>query len=207
VGEKGSRSHPFLEAQLVDAADSLAYDCHDLDDALSAGLIDFDDLRDVEIVRRALEHLQHRFGALAREPLQPALVRTLIDWHVNDLLEHTREKIATHLVQSVEDVRNAPEALAGQGPNMDSLKAGLEDFLHQKVYRHYQVARMTTRAGRIVKGLFAEFQRVPGALPPRFAGRVPQFGLEQTICDYLASMTDRYAQEEYLRLFHPCESV
>jgi dGTPase len=192
--------HPFLEAQVVDAADSLAYDCHDLDDALSVGLITLDHAREVEIVRRALERIAERFGAVSQESLRPALIRTLIDWQVNDMMEKTRERIASHRVHSVEDVRRAPELLAGEGSEMQSLKKGLEEFLHKGVYHHYRVARMTNKAGRIVKALFDEFRRTPAALPDQHARRIPQWGLEQTICDYLASMTDRSAQEEYREL-------
>jgi dGTPase len=198
---------PFLEAQLVDAADSLAYDCHDLDDALSAGLIDLDDLNGVEFVRRAREELRQRFGDLSHEQLQPALVRTLIDWQVNDLLQQTRQNLAAHRVHSVDHIRRAPELMAEQGREIHGLKAGLEEFLHREVYRHYRVARMTNKAQRVLRMLFDEFRRTPTTLPPRFARRIPESGLEQTICDYLASMTDRSAQDEYLRLFHPYESV
>jgi dGTPase len=203
TGISACAGQPFLEAQVVDAADSLAYDCHDLDDALSVGLIALEAAREVEIVRRALERIAERFGAVSQESLRPTLVRTLIDWQVNDLVQQTQERIRAHRVRSVENVRRAPELLAVEGGEMQSLKKGLEDFLHKRVYRHHRVARMTNKAGRIVRTLFEEFRRTPAALPDVHARRIPQWGLEQTICDYLASMTDRSAQEEYGELVGP----
>jgi dGTPase len=88
-------------------------------------------------------------------------------------------------------------------PEIARLKAQLEEFLRDRVYHHYRVQRMTTKAKRFLRMLFEEYRRVPGMLPPFFRQRIASDGLEQTICDYLASMTDRFAQDEYLRLFHP----
>jgi dGTPase len=198
---------PFLEAQVVDAADSLAYDTHDLDDALSLGLIKVDELHDVEFWRLAAERLQQRYGSLSPSQQQPAMVRMLIDWQVNDLLDQTRANLGRHRIDSVEDVRRHPQLLAGPGEEMMRLKAQLEEFLARRVYRHYRVQRMTTKAQRFLTELFEEYRRSPGQLPDKYAELARAQGVEQTVCDYLAGMTDRYAQDEYLRLFHPYESV
>ena len=198
---------PTLEAQVVDAADSLAYDTHDLDDALSLDLIAVDDLHDVAFWRLAAERLQKQVGPLAREHFQSAMVRTLIDWQVSDLLEHTRERIASQNVRSVEDARNASSPLVAPGAEICALKAELEEFLDRRVYRHYSVIRMATKGSRFLRSLFEAYCAEPAQLPPEYSRRVPAVGLEQTICDYLASMTDRGAQDEYLRLFHPYETA
>lgn len=197
---------PFLEAQVVDAADSLAYDTHDLDDALSLGLITLDDCREVEFWRRGEERLRQRHAQLTPQELQAGMVRSLIDWQVNDLLDHTRDRLDRHAIQSVDDVRQCPHVLVAPGEELTSLKAQLEEFLARKVYRHVQVMRMTTKARRFLVDLFTEFSRVPQLMPERFGKRVAWHGLEQTVCDYLASMTDRSAQDEYARLFHPYET-
>ena len=198
---------PFLEAQVVDAADSLAYNTHDIDDALSTGLISFADLAQVEFWQRTAERLLRRYGIIPDEYLQPAMVRGLIDWQVNDLVEHTRARIEAFRIRSVDDVRSAPELLAVPSPEICALKAQLEEFLRRRVYRHYRVQRMAAKARRFLTLLFQEYCRDPRQLPEKYFQRIAASGLEQTVCDYLAGMTDRYAQDEYLRLFHPYETV
>lgn len=198
---------PFLEAQVVDAADSLAYDTHDIDDALSVGLISFADLAEVEICRRATEDLRRRHGELAPEQFQPALVRTLIDWQVSDLLEHTRQRLKKNQIRSVEDVRHCPELIVFPGPELRAWKAELESFLHARVYRHYRVMRMAAKGKRFLTMMFEEFCRTPEQLPQRYVERARRGDPVRVVCDYLAGMTDRYAQDEYLRLFQPYTGV
>jgi dGTPase len=198
---------PLLEAQVVDAADSLAYDTHDVDDALGVGLLGPDDLRDVEFWRLAVERVERRRGRLGPLQFQPAVVRDLIDWQVTDLLDHARERLRQARVRSVEDVRAATDLLVVPGPEVRRLKADLEAFLHERVYRHYRVMRMAAKGRRLLQGLFAEFCRAPALLPERYARRIGSEGRERVVCDYLAGMTDRYAQDEYQRLFQPYTPV
>jgi dGTPase len=198
---------PLLEAQVVDAADSLAYDTHDLDDALSVGLLTWENLQDVDFCRLAIERVRQRHPQLGPEQFQPAVVRALIDWQVSDLLENTQQRLLQECIRQVEDVRRASGPLVGPGPEVRALKAGLEDFLHARVYRHYRVMRMAAKGRRFLHALFEEFRRCPEQLPRRYADRAQGSQRERTVCDYLAGMTDRYAQEEYLRLFQPYSNV
>jgi dGTPase len=207
VREYRVTGQPFLEAQVVDAADSLAYDTHDIDDALSVQLITMADLQELEFWRLAQERLQKRLGPLPPEYLQPAMVRALIDWQVDDLLDYTGARLIEHGIRSLADVQSASELLAGPSPRLLALKNQLEEFLKNRVYRHYRVIRMTTKAKRFLKALFAEYCEAPDQMPPKYAQRAPTCGVETTVCDYLAGMTDRFAQDEYLRLFHPYESM
>ncbi len=207
VQEYREAGQPLLEAQVVDAADSLAYDTHDLDDALSIGVLTFADLEEVEFWRLAAERVRARHGRLAPEQFQPAMIRALIDWQVSDLLEHTRARLRQPPIATVEDVRRAPELLVGPGPEVRRLKAALEAFLHERVYLHYRVARMAAKGRRILQALYEEYCRSPGLLRDRYAQRARTQGVERTVCDYLAGMTDRYAQDEYLRLFQPYTDV
>ena len=207
AAEFAAAGRPLLEAQVADAADSLAYNAHDIDDALSVGLVTPDDLRDVPFWRRILETVRQRHGSLGPEQFQPTMVRALIDCQVRDLLEHTRQRLRQERVGSVADVRRSPGPLVGPGPEVSALKAGLEAFLRARVYRHSRVQRMAVKGGRIVQQLFAEFCRDPHLLPERYSRRVGAGRPERTVCDYLAGMTDRYAQDEYLRLFQPYSSV
>jgi dGTPase len=206
-GGRGEAGQPFLEAQVVDAADSLAYDTHDIDDALGIGLITLEGLSEVPFCRKALERARSRHRGLGPEHIQAALVRALIDWQVGDLLEHTRERLRRERIQSVADVRRAPEPLAGPGPEVRALKTGLEEFLHLRVYRHARVVRMATKGQKFLRELFEAFCRTPEQLPERYAQRARSGPVERAVCDYLAGMTDRFAQDEYLRLFHPYASL
>jgi dGTPase len=198
---------PLLEAQVVDAADSLAYDAHDVDDAFGVGLLTAEDLDGVEFWRRAVERVEARHGRLGPLQFQPTVVRALIDWQVTDLLEHTRQRLRQANIRSVDDVRAAPDLLVGPGPEVRRLKTELEAFLHERVYRHYRVMRMAAKGRRVLQALFAEFCRAPELLPDRYRRRVRAEGRERVACDYLAGMTDRYAQDEYLRLFQPYTPV
>jgi dGTPase len=207
VAELIAVGRPLLEAQVADASDSLAYDAHDVDDALSLGLITFADLEEVEFGRRAASAARQRFANLRPEQLQPTLVRALIDWQVVDLLEQTRRRLRAERIGSVADVREFREELVGFGPEMAALRRGIEEFLHQRVYMHYRVQRMAVKGARIVRSLYDEFCRAPQLLPDRYHQRIAGAGLERTVCDYLAGMTDRYAQDEHRRLFQPWSPV
>jgi dGTPase len=198
---------PLLEAQVADAADSLAYDAHDVDDGLSAGLITPDDLADVPMWRRALESVRQRYGNLGSEQFQPTVVRALIDWQVQDLLEQTRGQLRRHRIATVADVRAFPGTLVEPSPEMVPLKANLEAFLRQRVYQHTRVQRMAIKGGRILRQLFDEFCRAPELLSERYRRRIGTAPAQRVVCDYVAGMTDRYAQDEYLRLFQPYTPV
>jgi dGTPase len=198
---------PLLEAQVVDAADSLAYDCHDVDDALSVGFITEDDLAETPFWIGAVERVRVEHQAVRPDQLQPTVIRKLIDWQVADLLETTTQNLRAERIRSVEDVRRSKQILVSPSAEVKDLKADLETFLHAKVYRHYRVMRMAYKGQRILQQMFEEFCRHPQAMPTRYRQRAEQGGLQQTVCDYLAGMTDRYAQDEYLRLFQPTSFV
>jgi dGTPase len=207
IAEFRKLGQPHLEAQLVDAADSLAYDAHDVDDALNVGLIGLGDLESVAFWQRAVERVRRKYAHIGPLQFQPAVVRALIDWQVTDLLAQTNEHLRREGIRSLEDVRACPRLLVGPGDEVRHLKAELEKFLHQRVYRHHRVMRMAVKGQRIVEALFAEFCRVPQLLPERYFQRSQAEPVQRVVCDYLAGMTDRYAQDEFLRLFQPYTPV
>jgi len=198
---------PLLEAQAVDAADSLAYNTHDVDDALSLGLITFEELDQVPFWRVAVERTRAKYAALGPLNFQPSIVREMIDWQVGDLLANTRHNLRNRKIGTVADVRKSEALLVSPGTVVTELKKELENFLHEHVYRHYRVMRMAYKGQKVLEGLFTEFRRHPDQLPPRYFKRLKSCPPERVICDYLAGMTDRYAQDEYLRLFQPYTPV
>jgi dGTPase len=213
---------PLLEAQVVDVVDSIAYDTHDADDALGLGFITLDDLRGVELWERASANVSRRFPGLSGHAFRTAVGRELLGMQVTDLLDETARRLESANVRSVEDVRQSRDELVGPSPSMALLKRELERFLRERVYRHHRVLRMTANGMRILKALFAEYVSAPELLPERhlrrwagadavvgppagakLPGRGPVPDLERVVGDYLAGMTDRFAQQEYRRLFHP----
>ena len=212
---------PLLEAQVVDVVDSIAYDTHDTDDALGLGFITLEELRQVEFWVQAAERVVVHTPGLSGNPFRTAVVRELLSWQVTDMLEETVRRLEP--VRSLDDVRSASGVLVGFSPEVRRLKAGLERFLRARVYCHHRVLRMTANGKRILQALFAEYVRSPQLLPEkhlrrwtgadavagppppdwRTANRQPLSSLERVVGDYLAGMTDRYAQLEYRRLFLP----
>ncbi len=198
---------PLLEAQVVDKADSIAYDNHDLDDALKAGIITEDDLRDVELWRLASKKVYEKWTNLDKEYKRAQTTIFLINLEVTDLLENTQRKLKRLGIQSVGDVRECNEVLVEFSPELSEQKKGLQDFMNERVYMHYRVARMSDKARRFIEELFKVYVANPRQLPPEFQRWVEETGLYQGVCDYIAGMTDRYAQDEYMRLFYPYERV
>jgi dGTPase len=198
---------PLLEAQVVDAADSLAYDAHDVDDALSVGIVNLEALDEVPFWKQTVVRVLHKYPHVGPLQFQPAVVRALIDWQVTDLLFETQRRLQAERIQSMADVRACPTLLVGPSPEVRGLKEELEAFLHERVYRHHRVMRMAMKGQRLLDQMFTEFCRVPCLLPDRYQKRVEKNGLQRVVCDYLAGMTDRFAQDEYLRLFQPYTPV
>jgi len=198
---------PTLEAQVVASADSIAYDSHDLDDALKASLLREEELRGVALWERARERAEREFGSLGPENRRIHVVRVLINLEVTALLEQTCANLESARVESLVEVRQAGRPLVGFDRETDELRQGLQKFLMERVYQHYRVMRMATKARRFIEELFAAYIENPRQLPPSALGQVEEEGLHRVVCDYIAGMTDRYAQDEYLKLFAPFERV
>jgi dGTPase len=198
---------PLLEAQVADATDAIAYHNHDLDDGLKAGLIQEGQLRDVELWRRATAQIERKHPNLPERIRRHPKITFLINLLVGDLLEETDRRLNAHRIQSPEQVRRAPTPTASFSPEMERQKAELNAFLYKNLYHHYRVRRMQIKAQRFLEELFQEYYRNPDQLPPEYQERLPSSGVKQVVTDYLAGMTDRFAQEEYRRLFHPFEKV
>ena len=198
---------PVLEGQVVDVADSIAYVSHDLDDGLASGILTERVYDEVAILGELSAEVAGRQGRLDPRQRRGEVVRMLINRFVTDLLDTTLARIASLHLRSPEDARRAPEYVVSLSDGLNEQKKELGEYLFANVYRHYRVARMATKAKRFVEELFKEYVAQPSQLPPFYQEWTEREGLEQGVCDYIAGMTDRYAQDEYLRLFAPFERV
>ncbi len=199
---------PPLEGQIVDLADSIAYNSHDLDDALAAGLIDEPACEQLELWRLLRDRVvadHPRPGQLTEQARKIRVVKTLIEAMVTDALGQTIRDLGERGVAGLEDVRAAGRPLVAFSPAMAGQVRQVEQFLWDRVYGHHRVVRMSRRAKMFIQRLFAEFAADPRQLPPAYQARVAGDGLPQVVADYIAGMTDRFCQDEYKRLFEPFE--
>ncbi len=200
-------SMPLLEAQLVDVADSVAYDAHDTDDALKAGLVAEADFRDIRLFRDAAATVDARWPGLAGDLRRVQTVVAMINLVVTDLVETTEKALRESGIRTAADVRRAGRKLVRFSAPMADRREELERFLFDRVYRHYRVVRMQEKARRFLVELFNEYLRNEDQLPPHFRAWAREVGGPRAVADYIAGMTDRYAQEEYKKFFHPFERV
>jgi len=201
---------PVLEAQIVDAADEIAYNNHDLADGLEMGIIDRSKLRDVKL------WAESRADVEAKMPQAPCRIKDMqtIAWLIHrdvlDLVDNSYHDIRENGIKDVDDVRHHPSSLVGHSGTFSPLRKELQQFLLDNVYRHYKVERMTRKSRMFVAELFNAYTASAASsrqLPPKYADHIEEDGVERVVCDYIASMTDRYAQDEYKRLFYPFEPV
>ena len=200
VGERFIRKRrPSLEAQLANLADEIAYNNHDVDDGLRSGLLSLEQLADVRIVSRHMKAVLRAYPKVAGRRLVHETVRRMIGTLVIDLVRASADNIRGYAPASIEAVRLAPPLIAFS-PRIREESLELKRFLHDNLYRHYRVVRMSTKARRIVTELFAAFLSDIRLLPPEFQARA-RVDAPRAIADYIAGMTDRYAILEHRRLF------
>jgi dGTPase len=199
VDKSATGVSPLLEVQVVDAADSIAYDSHDADDALELGLLRLDQLLEVPLWRDAATRVRERYPDLNDRQLRRAIVHELINWQVDDLCASVERELSTRGITSVVEVRRAPRIVA-PSIELSELKVGLEDFLFKEVYRHATIQGPREFARRALEELFNLFTAQPALLSTKFRDRIPSDGVPRAVTDYLAGMTDRFALDEHRRL-------
>jgi dGTPase len=200
VGERFvKKRRPSLEAQIANLADEIAYNNHDVDDGLRSGLLELDQLCEVAIFKRHHAEALQAFPGLTGRRLINETVRRMIDTLVTDLIDTSARRIGKEAPQSVQEVRSAPPLIAFSVAIRDA-QLELKRFLHENLYRHYRVARMASKARRIVTELFGAFAAEPELLPPEYQARAGE-NKARGVADYIAGMTDRYAMLEHRRLF------
>ena len=199
-------SWPSLEAQVAAVADDIAYDNHDIDDGLRAGLFTLEELLDVPLVARAWTEVRGRFPDVEEARLVPELVRDQIGLMVNDVLDETARRVAEAGVESVGEVRDAGRALAGFSGALAEEERSLKRFLHARMYNAPPVLAVREEAQRLLDGLFAAYRDDPGRLPPGWlAEGSGETATLRAIGDFIAGMTDRYAIARHRELVGPVE--
>lgn len=215
VGERFlRRMQPGLEAQLANLADEVAYNNHDVDDGIRAGLITLEQVAEVPLVGQQYHEVMRRYPQLTGRRRVHETVRRMIHVLVSDVIEHSAARLREAAPADIDAVRAHPGALIGMSDGVRAHHIELKQFLHENVYRHQRVLRMTIKARRVVQQLFAALLEEPRLLPSehqesarRGEEREGLPGRARAVADYIAGMTDRFAILEHRRLFDPAERI
>lgn len=216
LGDVGERflnnTQASLEAQLVDLADQIAYNNHDIDDGLRAGLISIKQLQQVMLFNDQYQIVTKKYPDLPDRRLIYEVTRRLINNQVVDLVETTKQNLIEFNIKSLDDIRQQKQAMVKFSEQMASQILSLKQFLRKELYQHYRVHRMSNKARQIITGLFSAFMNDTKLLPPEHQQTVHEYleqfgdkGQARVVSDYVAGMTDRFAIMEYGRIFNPGE--
>jgi len=197
-------TQPGIEAQIAALSDDIAYNTHDVDDGLRAGLFAVEDLADQPLVGPLISEVARQHPGLEQSRLIHETTRRMIDRMVNDLLEETSGRLTDAAPVSAGDIRALSSPVVAMSRSLEEANKGLKKFLFERMYRHFEVNRRTSKGKRVVRELFELLHEDPGCLPTNW--REEASGLDETararvVCDYIAGMTDRYALDEHRRLF------
>jgi dGTPase len=189
-----------LEAQIANVADELTYTAHDLDDGLRSGMLTPKMLSGIALWEIITESAGWKSGELD-DLTRHRLIRQLIGMEVTDIVQNTDQRLRESLVHSVDELQRLPYNVVTYGDDTRRRNREIKDFLYNKLYRHYRVMRQSVKAERIITNLYEAYRSTSSILPHHIQQIIPEYGLERTICDYIAGMTDRYAIEEHQKLF------
>jgi len=198
-----------LEGQIANVADELAYTAHDLDDGLRSGLLSPFTLQEVALWRKLTEDLTldpcEELVKLDRH----RLIRALIGWGVTDTVQHTGRRIHQEGIDSEEKLRARGKPIIGFSDEVAARLGELKSSLYERLYRHWRVVRMAAKAERVLRALFDAYTAEPAQLPDTVQARMADSDepMERLVCDYVAGMTDRFALDDYARLFDPSVRV
>ncbi len=214
LGDVGQRflqgRQPGLEAQLANLADSIAYNNHDVDDGLRGGLISVEQLRDIRLFSVQCETVSKMYPHLDSRRTINETVRRMINYLVVDLIETSRSRLLDSGVKSIEEVRAYSQPILAHSETVAQESLELKQFLRRNLYEHYRVLRMSKKAGQVISKMFQAFMEDYRILPTQYHEPPPESpdtesARARIVADYIAGMTDRFAINEYRRLFEPGE--
>jgi dGTPase len=196
-------SWPGLEAQIAAISDDIAYDNHDIDDGLRAGLLKLDELLGLPLVRRLWDDIERRHAGIGTEKKQRALVRDMIGYMVGDVLAETERRVTEAGVRTIEDVRSAGRQLAGFSEQLEAEERELKRFLYDRLYGLPELQPVRKEAERVVANLAGAYRQNPGLLPEWWHRDGDEVQQLRTIGDFIAGMTDRFAIARHEELIGP----
>lgn len=197
----------LMEIQVVDVADEIAYDNHDLDDGLKSGFICRKDLSGIDIWGQTEALIEKDLPEADEQIKRAQIIRTLINRQVSDLVENTLKTVSDLKLRSPADLPDRETKIVDFSSGMRELRAPLRSILLSRLYKHYRVIRMSMKASRFLRQMFSIYASDPEQLPPQAYRTIPERGEHRAICDYIAGMTDRYALDQYKKFFEPYERV
>ncbi|MFH0811254.1 MAG: deoxyguanosinetriphosphate triphosphohydrolase [Pseudomonadota bacterium] len=206
--EYAPEKNPTLEAQIIDLADEIAYNNHDIDDGLQSGYIEEAALREeVELWSTMIEMTETKYPGVNNPQKKYYTISHLIGFLILDLVEETRINIARLNIRTLKEVCNAGDRIVAFSSETARNNQQLKDFLMENLYNHYKVKRMSSKTKMVVAKLFEAYHENPMLLPKKYREKMESNSRERIICDYIAGMTDRYALDEYRKLFDPFARV
>lgn len=200
-------SRPTLEAQLVNLADEIAYNNHDIDDGLASNMITLNQLKDIDLWQENYEKVLRELSGYPLKVQKHQTIRYIINMLVTDLIQNIYNNIADKKIKTVEEVKKLKRPLVMFSSAISKKNRELKMFLRNNLYNHYRVIRMAVKAERFITDLFNAYNNNPEQLPPQVFNQIGSEKKERIIADYIAGMTDRYALDEYKKLFDPYVKV
>ncbi|MBU0682820.1 MAG: deoxyguanosinetriphosphate triphosphohydrolase [Candidatus Omnitrophota bacterium] len=198
----------LLEIQVVDIADEIAYDNHDLDDGLKSGLLTEKDFEGIQMWEEAVTSVEKKNLNVDEEIRRSQIIRHLIDVQVTDIVDNALKQINKLRINSLGCLsKTNTKKIVIFSEKMECKRSSLKKNLKKKLYEHYRVVRMANKAARFLKSLFEIYCDNPKQLQPQAFEKISTYGKYRAICDYLAGMTDRYALDQYKKFFEPYERV
>lgn len=207
IKDLAPKEMPTLETQVVDIADEIAYDNHDLDDGITSGLIKEANLEKLPIWNNISKETYRKYAKILSERRKYLIIRSLINMQVTDLIQETEKRITKLKLKSCAQAKRLDNKIVSFSTQVQNLRRPLRTFLMENLYHHYRVIRMSNKAKRFIQELFKIYITNSKQLPPHIQKNISADGVRRVICDYIAGMTDRYALDEYKKLFDPYEKV